>query len=197
MRLQSSKTQKYTGGLLKFLTSLVCSMKTVNASQLVTETLDSIQPKLFSMLLSSVLLPEIKSVTATADRKTLLVALGKILNQAPVMSTPDYQPLWSAYIGEMLRLSINPLIKDVQPTMEEEELYTMDVEEAGYQSAFARLHSISKSMVDYAADVQDLNGFVRDALQQFVGRNQPMAAQTLQSLPADLTLHLKSIGVIF
>lgn len=44
-RLQASKTQKYATGFVKFLATLVCTVKTVNGAELVVETLDSIQPK--------------------------------------------------------------------------------------------------------------------------------------------------------
>jgi hypothetical protein len=99
---------------------------------------------------------------------------------------------------EIARLLKNPLIKDVQSAVEEEELYTMDVEEAGYQSAFARLHSISKSQVDYAADVgPDLNLYARKQLEPFISAHPAMHG-TLQSLDADLQQHMKSaVGLTF
>ena len=45
LRLQSSKTSKYMNGFMKFLATLVCSVKSVNASEMCVECLESIQPK--------------------------------------------------------------------------------------------------------------------------------------------------------
>jgi hypothetical protein len=72
-------------------------MKTLNMAELVVQTLDSIQPKLFSMLLTAVLLPEIKTVSGGTERKAVLVALLKILCTVSLMQTTDYLPTWYVF----------------------------------------------------------------------------------------------------
>lgn len=56
LRLQSSKTAKFTGGFVKFITTMVCTIKSENIAQILVEEYDSIQPK---FVLSSVIVVEI------------------------------------------------------------------------------------------------------------------------------------------
>lgn len=65
---------------------------------------------------------------------------------------------------EILNICKSPMVKDNVLAEEEDDILALDADEAGYQSAFARLHSIAKIQTDPAADVQDLTGFTKAQL---------------------------------
>jgi hypothetical protein len=69
-------------------------------------------------------------------------------------------------MNELARTLSVAIAKDDKPKIDEEQLYLMDVEEVGYQSAFARLHSIAKAELDPAPAVTDINGFCVQQLNQ-------------------------------
>ena len=186
MRLQSSKTTKFSTGFLKLIYTLVCTMKPANFAQLMIDCLDSIQPKLFFMVMQGVLLKELPQITSASDRKACGVALTKILTTTTAFTqNPAYLELWPTITTEILKICQAPLTKDKTHLVEDqEELLALDADEAGYQSAFARLHSIAKTEVDLTSDVPDLKAFVK---MQFAGAlNSPNVRNILsQQLPPE------------
>jgi hypothetical protein len=75
-------------------------------------------------------------------------------------------------LNELATLLSTSIVKESQGvSMEEEELYNLDIEEAGYQSTFARLHSIARQQHDPVASVDDPKQFLRDKLSGFLAQH--------------------------
>ena len=79
-------------------------------------------------------------------------------------------PRRAPLVTEIVLVCQKPLVKD-KTSLEEEDLYTVEPDEAGYQSTFARLHSVSKAQNDPTAEITDLNQFVRERLMSVATTN--------------------------
>ena len=80
-------------------------------------------------------------------------------------------------LSAISRLASIPIEKtDTSGALEEEDevaIYTADVEEAGYQSTFARLNSVAKTRIDPLQDITDVNGYVLSELRKMAPQVLP------------------------
>jgi exportin-2 (importin alpha re-exporter) len=89
-RLTSSKTTKYVKSLLVFFGVFICKYGAVNFIQLI----DSIQPKMFGMVLDRLFIAETQKVTGAKEKKFVAVGITKLLCEAPATISGEYSTYW-------------------------------------------------------------------------------------------------------
>ena len=82
-RLSTAKTVKYVGGLLGFLSWLICA----KGEQTVEASINQMQNGLFRNLLEQVWMPSMTSVKGEEPRKLLLVASTKVIFPSTTQAT--------------------------------------------------------------------------------------------------------------
>ena len=161
VRLQSGKTTKYTNGLLKFVCAVVCFTPNADGASLLVQTLETIQPNMFTVLMQNIFIAEMKNLGKTQDRKECVTAFMKLITACPVLMTPASVPLKAAMLNAVVDIAKTPISKQKAGEGDEHEFHIADMEEAGYQAQFVELSSASKPQPDKLADIQDLAQFVK------------------------------------
>ena len=99
------------------------------------QIVDSIQPKLFAMVLEKVVIPEAQKVSGPTERKITAVGIIKLLTETPSMLAEPYVNLWT----HLLRCLISLFEMPEDDSIPDDEHF-IDVEDTpGYQTAFAQL----------------------------------------------------------
>uniref|UniRef100_A0A8C3VKB8 Exportin-2 n=1 Tax=Catharus ustulatus TaxID=91951 RepID=A0A8C3VKB8_CATUS len=130
-RLQNSKTTKFIKSFLVFI-NLYCVRYGALALQ---EIFDSIQPKMFGMVLEKIIIPEIQKVSGQVEKKICAVGITKILTECPPMMDTEYTKLWIPLLQALIGLFELP----EDDTIPDEEHF-IDIEDTpGYQTAFSQL----------------------------------------------------------
>ncbi|XP_043944905.1 exportin-2 [Protopterus annectens] len=130
-RLQNSKTTKFVKSFLVFI-NLFCVKYGAIALQ---EMFDSIQPKMFGMVLEKIFIPEIQKVSGTVEKKICAVGITKILTECPAMMDTEYTKLWTPLLQAQIGLFELP----EDDTIPDDEHF-IDIEDTpGYQAAFSQL----------------------------------------------------------
>uniref|UniRef100_A0A7M4EMZ8 Exportin-2 n=1 Tax=Crocodylus porosus TaxID=8502 RepID=A0A7M4EMZ8_CROPO len=139
-RLQNSKTTKFIKSFLVFV-NLYCIKYGALALQ---EIFDSIQPKMFGMVLEKIIIPEIQKVSGQVEKKICAVGITKILTECPPMMDTEYTKLWTPLLQALIGLFELP----EDDTIPDEEHF-IDIEDApGYQTAFSQLAFAGKKEHD-------------------------------------------------
>ena len=89
-RLTSSKTTKFVKSLLVFYGLFICKYGAVAFIQLI----DSIQPKMFGMVVDRLIIAETQKVTGAKEKKFVAVGITKLLCEAPETIIGDYSNYW-------------------------------------------------------------------------------------------------------
>lgn len=130
-RLQSSKTTKYVRGLIVF----VCLFAGKHGGSELLQLVDSIQPKLFSMLLEKVLIADVQKVSGSTERKICAIGITKLLTETPEMLSSIYMSLWIPLLQTLISLFELP---EDSTTPDEE--HFIEVEDTpGYQTTYSQL----------------------------------------------------------
>ncbi|SCV72042.1 BQ2448_4736 [Microbotryum intermedium] len=153
-RLQTSKTDKFSQGLLRF----ICFATAINKPGLdvdgVIQMLDGVQPQpgLFGQVLP-VLLPEVQKAPEQS-RKVISVGLANILTHSLITLEEPHIRAWSPTLQALLKLFLLPttLSKNVSA---DDEIEVADLEETGYQASFSKLGASEKVRADPVAHVAD------------------------------------------
>jgi len=130
-RLQSSKTTKYVKGLLVFFSLFAGKY---GGSALV-ETVDSIQPKLFQMVVERLFIPDVQKVSGPLERKICAVGMTKLLTETPAMLTEPYVNLWALLLQALISLFELP----EDDSLPDDEHFIEIEDTPGYQTAYSQL----------------------------------------------------------
>ena len=131
----------------------------------------------FPQVLQSVLLPEVQKVTPR-DRKVVYIGLVKLLTST---QTLQMGKVWSSALEALLKLFVNP--QDLKAAGTNEILVD---DEAGYQTAYARLASSEYPPSDRFAGVADERAFMSSSLDAFSKTVPGQIPPLLQNVPQDL-----------
>lgn len=91
-RLTSMKTVKYIKSLLVYFGTFIFKYGAVNFIQMI----DSIQPRMFGMVLDRLFIAETQKVTGKKEKRVLAVGITKILCEAPQTISGEYSNYWLA-----------------------------------------------------------------------------------------------------
>ncbi|KAG7283270.1 LOW QUALITY PROTEIN: hypothetical protein CRUP_005012 [Coryphaenoides rupestris] len=139
-RLQSSKTTKFIKSFLVFI-NLYCVKYGAIALQ---EIFDSIQPKMFGMVLEKVIIPEVQKVSGPVDKKICAVGITKVLTECPAMMDTEYTKLWTPLLQALIGFFELPEDNSIP-----DDEHFIDIEDTpGYQTAFSQLAFAGKKEHD-------------------------------------------------
>ncbi|GAA5950565.1 hypothetical protein JCM3765_000532 [Sporobolomyces pararoseus] len=175
-RLQGSKTDKFSQGLLKFICFAAVIQKEGLDADGAIGMLDGVQPQpgLFAQVLP-VLLPEAQKVP-TKDRKLVVVGLTNLLTRSSKMLNEPHVRVWSATMESLLKLLILPLAISKTTSAADDEVEIADLDEAaaglGYQASFSKLGASEKPKEDPVAWCKDPKEWLAKGLQA-VSTSQP------------------------
>uniref|UniRef100_A0A3Q3XSD6 Importin N-terminal domain-containing protein n=1 Tax=Mola mola TaxID=94237 RepID=A0A3Q3XSD6_MOLML len=143
-RLQSSKTTKFIKSFLVFV-NLYCVKYGAIALQ---EIFDTIQPKMFGMVLEKIIIPEVQKVSGAVEKKICAVGITKILTECPSMMDTEYTKLWTPLLQALIGLFELPEDDSVP-----DDEHFIDIEDTpGYQTAFSQLAFAGKKEHDPIGD---------------------------------------------
>uniref|UniRef100_A0A673BIW8 Exportin-2 n=1 Tax=Sphaeramia orbicularis TaxID=375764 RepID=A0A673BIW8_9TELE len=143
-RLQSSKTTKFIKSFLVFV-NLYCVKYGAIALQ---EIFDSIQPKMFGMVLEKIVIPEVQKVSGAVEKKICAVGITKVLTECPAMMDTEYTKLWTPLLQALIGLFELPEDDSIP-----DDEHFIDIEDApGYQTAFSQLAFAGKKEHDPIGD---------------------------------------------
>ncbi|XP_064625610.1 exportin-2-like [Lineus longissimus] len=183
-RLTSSKTTKYVKSLLVFfsLFAIKCSATTL------IEIIDSVQPKLFAMVLERLFILEVQKVSGNMEKKICAVGITLILTEAPAMIT-QYENLWVPLLQALIGLFELP----EDDTVPDDEHFIEIEDTPGYQTAYSKLMFAGKKVHDPCANVSDMKGQLAKNLQKLSighpGKLTPMITSGLQPEAAQFLQH--------
>ncbi|XP_003386477.1 PREDICTED: exportin-2-like [Amphimedon queenslandica] len=161
-RLQSSKTTKYVKSLVVF----VCLYAGKHGGSELLQLVDSIQPKLFAMLLEKVIIADVQKVSGSTERKICAIGITKILTETPEMLSDMYMGLWLPLLQALI--SLFELPEEGTP---EDETFIEIEETPGYQATYSQL--IMAGSKDY------------DPFQSLVPNAKLLLAQSLHRLSSE------------
>ncbi|KAJ3191341.1 Exportin-2 [Irineochytrium annulatum] len=163
-RLTQSKTPKLVGGFIKFLSFLLMLDKEGLSVDVIISYFDSLQPETFMQVLRYILLPELTKPECLnpEDRKIFLVAMTKMLTSSAKMLNPPYITIWQELFNAVVALMQAPAAEryDAAP---DEEMYTIDIEESGYQASFSKL-ATANVKVNVLGNIQDPKIFLAQGM---------------------------------
>lgn len=147
-RLQSSKTTKYIKSLLIFFSLYAIKY---GATTLI-ETIDGIQPKMFSMVVERLFLVDLQKVSGHMERRICAVGVTKILTEAPTMLQGEYEVLWPRLLQALIGLFELP----EDDSIPDDEHFIEIEDTPGYQTAYSQLAFAGKKDHDpLGADIPD------------------------------------------
>lgn len=148
-RLQHTKTTKFIKCLVVFF--FLFSYK--YSPQALISLVDSIQTKMFGMVIERVIIPDLQKVSGAVERKICSVGLIKLLTEVQEITDGCYSQYWAPLLVALIGLFELPEDDSVP-----DDEHFIDVEDtAGYQSAFCQLVFAGKSEFD------PINGAIPDA----------------------------------
>ncbi|XP_005941147.1 exportin-2 [Haplochromis burtoni] len=143
-RLQGSKTTKFIKSFLVFV-NLYCVKYGAIALQ---EIFDSIQPKMFGMVLEKIVIPEVQKVSGPVEKKICAVGITKILTECPAMMDTEYTKLWTPLLQALIGFFELPEDDSIP-----DDEHFIDIEDTpGYQTAFSQLAFAGKKEHDPIGD---------------------------------------------
>uniref|UniRef100_A0A3B4ZRJ2 Exportin-2 n=1 Tax=Stegastes partitus TaxID=144197 RepID=A0A3B4ZRJ2_9TELE len=144
-RLQSSKTTKFIKSFLVFI-NLYCVKYGAIALQ---EIFDSIQPKMFGMVLEKIVIPEVQKVSGPVEKKICAVGITKVLTECPAMMDTEYTKLWTPLLQALIGFFELPEDDSIP-----DDEHFIDIEDTpGYQTAFSQLAFAGKKEHDPIGDI--------------------------------------------
>lgn len=158
-RLTKFKTTKFVKGILVFLNLYAAQY----GGPALVEIIDSIQTKLFAMVLEKLYIADVQKVSGTLEKKICAVGMIKLLTETPAMLGADYKQFWvpllQALIG-LFELPEDDTIPDDEHFIEIE-----DIE--GYQTAYSQLAFAGKHETDpFKGAIPDAKMYLARSLQK-------------------------------
>uniref|UniRef100_A0A8C5CJJ2 Exportin-2 n=1 Tax=Gadus morhua TaxID=8049 RepID=A0A8C5CJJ2_GADMO len=143
-RLQSSKTTKFIKSFLVFINLFGVKYGAIALQ----EIFDSIQPKMFGMVLEKIIIPDVQKVSGPVEKKICAVGITKILTECPAMMDTEYTKLWTPLLQALIGFFELP---EDDSTPDDE--HFIDIEDTpGYQTAFSQLAFAGKKEHDPIGD---------------------------------------------
>lgn len=192
-RLQSSKTTKYVKSLLVFFSLFAGKF----GGTALVEAVDSIQPKLFHMVLEKLFIPDVQKVSGQTERKICAIGITKILTETPVMLTEPYVNLWTPLLQALISLFELP----EDDSLPDDEHFIEIDDTPGYQTAFSQLmFAGTKEHDPFGTAVPNAKAHLAQSLhklsQQHPGKLQGMISGGLSSDAAQfLQNYLRSANI--
>jgi len=185
-RMQNSKTTKFIKNFIVFMSLYAGKI----GAQPLIDTVDSIQPCLFGMVLEKIFIADLQRISGPTDQKIVAVGVIKLLTEGPTLLNENYVKFWPGLLNSLVTLFEQPT-DETTPADE----HFIDIEDTpGYQTAFCQLVFASKRSPDpYHGSVADPKVHLAQSLQKlsvrYPGKLMPLIQGGLQG---DTVRHLQS-----
>ncbi|KAI8365486.1 Cse1-domain-containing protein [Choanephora cucurbitarum] len=111
--------------------------ESMNGPDSIIRVFETIQPGLFGQVMNFFVLPDLSKLHKPIDRRIASVGMTHLLTRSDSMVSPPYsEELWPKSMFALLALLELPAAAETDGP---DELYTLDIEEGGYQTTFAKL----------------------------------------------------------
>lgn len=139
-RLQSSKTTKFVKCLLVFFSLYAARF----GAPALTQVIDSIQPKMFGMVVERLFVSDVQKVSGSIERKICCVGITRLLCEADALLGGEFSNLWT----QLLQALIDLIELPEDDAVPEDEHFVEIEETPGYQTAYSQLAFASKKEAD-------------------------------------------------
>ncbi|RUP48679.1 Cse1-domain-containing protein [Jimgerdemannia flammicorona] len=187
---------KFTRSFLYFICLFMAIDKPNGGPEVVVQAIESVQPSLFGQLLGMFVVPELQKVPDNIDRKVCAVGLVRLLTQSPTFVSGSYVAMWPNVATALVKLFEAPT--DLTQN-DDDELYTFDLEESGYQASFSRLATASQVKIDPTASIADPRAYFAQSLMALSQSRPGLIPSLLQAVPEEIRAfingYLQAAGV--
>lgn len=149
--LQKRRTVKFIKSLLIFISLFLIKHGSAN----VVDTMNSVQPDIFIVILNQFWIPNLKLITGAIELKLTAVASTRLLCESPVLLDPAASVSW----GKMVDSVVTLLSRPEEDRVQEEPDMPDITENAGYTTTFVLLYNASKKEEDPLKDIRDARQF--------------------------------------
>lgn len=149
--LQKKRTVKLIKSLLIFMSLFLIKHGSAN----VVDTMNSVQPDIFIVILNQFWIPNLKLITGAIELKLTAVASTRLICESPVLLDPAASVSW----GKMVDSIVTLLSRPEEDRVEEEHNMPDITENAGYTSTFVLLYNAGKKEEDPLKDIRDPREF--------------------------------------
>ncbi|KAI4303422.1 hypothetical protein MLD38_039056 [Melastoma candidum] len=155
-RLQKRQTVKFVKSLLIFMSLFLVKHGSAN----LVDSMNSVQPNIFSMILEQIWIPNLKLITGSLEIKLTAVASTRLLCESPVLLDNAASMYWGKMLDSILTLLSRPEEErvDVEPEVPD------IAENVGYTATFVSLHHAGKKEEDPLKDIRDPREFLVSSL---------------------------------
>ncbi|CAG0882648.1 unnamed protein product [Darwinula stevensoni] len=194
-RLTNAKTAKLTSNILVFFSYYVIK---VGANSLI-QIIDSLQPKMFGMVLERLYFLELGKVNGFVEKKICAVGTCKLICEASPLIVGEYNSYWAKLLYYLVGLVELP--EEVRD--EEEELFLETIFEGqDYQAAYSKLVFASKPAWDPVKGVApDIKAFVAKSITVVVNQHGAAVSHLIENAAPEcqgiLKQYLSASGVNF
>uniref|UniRef100_H2YJL6 Exportin-2 n=1 Tax=Ciona savignyi TaxID=51511 RepID=H2YJL6_CIOSA len=130
-RLMKSKTGKFVRGILVFFSLHIIQTSADKFQQLI----DSIQNRMFSMVLEKLIISDTQKVSGAMERKICSVGMTKLLTSCTALLDENYSHLWAPLLEALIGLFELPQDDSVA-----DDEHFIEIEDTpGYQTAYSQL----------------------------------------------------------
>ncbi|PIK43998.1 Exportin-2 [Apostichopus japonicus] len=168
-----------------------------NGGSALVEVVDSIQTKLFAMVLEKLYIADVQKVSGNLEKKICAIGMTKLLTECPAMLSPDYKQFWVPFLQALIGLFELP--EDDSLPDDEHFIEIEDIE--GYQTAYSKLAFAGKHETDpFKGAVPDAKVYLAQSLQKLSasqpGQIAPLISSKLDPKAAQfLQGYLQAAGV--
>lgn len=168
-RLSSSKTVKFVKSLLVFFSLFICRYGATPFYQMI----ESIQCKMFPMVLEKLYIAESRKVNGLIDRKTVSIGMAKLLTDIDFFAN-DFAPLWPPLLEAIIAVFELPEEESTDDNNHFVELEEND----SYQASYSRLVFATKKEIDPLVEIGDPKIYLAQNLsklsQKYPGKLKPL-----------------------
>ncbi|XP_054162463.1 exportin-2-like [Oppia nitens] len=130
-RLTSSKTTKYIKCLLVFFSLFIYKY----GVQTLADTIDSLQQRMFGMVLEKLFIPEVQKVSGSVEKKILAFGMTKILCELDSTIIGQYSQFWAPLLQSLVALFELPVDESVP-----DDEHFVEIEDTfEYQASYSQL----------------------------------------------------------
>jgi len=176
-RLTSSKTTKFIKSLLVFFSLFAYKY----GAQSLVNTIDSLQPKMFGMVLEKLFIPEAQKVSGNIEKRILAVGMTQILCEIDSTIVGEYAHFWAPLLHSLVALFELP----EDETIPDDEHFVEIEDTPGYQASYSQLVFAGKKERDpLAATVADPRIYLAQSLGKLSvkhpGKLHPLISTSLE-----------------
>lgn len=156
--LQRRRSVKLLKSLLIFSSLFLVKHGSAN----LVNTMNAVQPDIFSAILTQFWIPNLKLITGTIELKLTAVASTRLICESPVLLDPAASASW----GRMVDSIVTLLSRQEQDRVEEEPDMPDIAENVGYTATFVQLYNAGRNQEDPLPDINDPREFFVSSLAQ-------------------------------